>query len=189
VWVRLEQLPLTLNGKVDRSALPALRPQMAEGASASAAPEGETEHRLATIWAEVLKREHVGRTENFFALGGNSLLAIRLLGKIAKQFGVKLSLRTLFEHPTIADLARALNPAHPLEEPLTLIWADVLKREQVKSDDNFFALGGHSLLAIRLLGRISKEFGVRLALRTLFEHPTIAELAPAIDAARAAVAG
>ncbi|HTK49573.1 MAG TPA: phosphopantetheine-binding protein, partial [Gemmatimonadaceae bacterium] len=63
--------------------------------------------------------------------------------------------------------------------------AEVLKREPIGVTDNFLALGGHSLLAIRVLGRISKTFGVRLPLRTLFETPTIEALAAAIDRARA----
>jgi acyl carrier protein len=64
----------------------------------------------------------------------------------------------------------------------------VLKREQIGVTDNFIALGGHSLLAIRVLGRISKTFGVRLPLRTLFDAPTIEQLAPRIEAERAPAA-
>jgi len=71
------------------------------------------------------------------------------------------------------------------ETQLATIWQEVLKREQVGVTDNFLALGGHSLLAIRVLGRISKAFGVRLPLRALFETPTIEALAKAIDLARA----
>jgi acyl-coenzyme A synthetase/AMP-(fatty) acid ligase/acyl carrier protein len=104
VWVRLNALPLNANGKVDRRVLPA--PPGGETAVVpDGAPRSETERRLAAIWAEVLKREHIGIHENFFALGGHSLLAIRLLGRIAKAFGPKLPLRMLFEHPTVAALA------------------------------------------------------------------------------------
>ena len=72
-------------------------------------------------------------------------------------------------------------PRNDTEAKLAVIWAEVLKREQVGVTDNFLALGGHSLLAIRVLGKISKTFGVRLALRALFESPTIERLAAAID--------
>ncbi|MEP6619264.1 MAG: amino acid adenylation domain-containing protein [bacterium] len=99
----LESLPLTSNGKIDMRALPA--PEGSAAAQDSyVAPTTETETKLATIWAEVLKRERVGLTDNFLALGGHSLLAIRVLGKISRTFGVRLPLRTLFDAPTIAQL-------------------------------------------------------------------------------------
>jgi acyl carrier protein len=146
-------------------------------------PGSATEQKLASLWAEVLKRDRVGLREDFFALGGHSLLAIRLLGRIAKAFGARLPLRTLFDNPTVARLAEVLEPAHPAEAPLAAIWCEVLKREQVGRRENFFTLGGHSLLAIRLLGKIAKQFGVRLPLRALFDHPTVAELAPLVGVA------
>jgi acyl carrier protein len=77
-------------------------------------------------------------------------------------------------------------PRTETETKLAAIWAEVLKRERIGVTDNFLALGGHSLLAIRVLGRISKTFGVRLPLRALFETPTVEALALAIDATRAA---
>lgn len=102
-WVHLDSLPLNANGKVDRRALPA--PDTAEAPEQSEAPRNELEASLAALWSEVLKRERVGRDQNFFALGGHSLLAIRLLGRIAKQFGVRLALRNLFDNPSVAALA------------------------------------------------------------------------------------
>ncbi len=108
--VLLDALPLTANGKVDRAKLPA------PGGDASAestfvAPRTTTETRLAAIWSDVLKREQIGITDNFLALGGHSLLAIRLLGKISKTFGVRLPLRTLFEQPTVEQIAAVLDRA------------------------------------------------------------------------------
>ncbi len=107
VWVPHDALPLTPNGKIDRAALPA--PTTAPATIASdGAPRTDIERRLAALWAEILKKDAVGRDDNFVTLGGHSLLAIRLLGKIAKQWNVRLALRTLFEHPTIAALASVL---------------------------------------------------------------------------------
>jgi amino acid adenylation domain-containing protein len=101
----LETMPLTANGKIDKRALPA--PDDAGNAADSyAAPRNETEQTLATIWQEVLKKERVGINDNFLELGGHSLLAIRVLGKISKAFGVRLALRTLFDSPTVAQLAQ-----------------------------------------------------------------------------------
>jgi acyl-coenzyme A synthetase/AMP-(fatty) acid ligase/acyl carrier protein len=108
--VLLDALPLTANGKVDRAALPGVH-----GAAAAtpsfAEPETDTQRQLAAIWAEVLKKERVGRTDNFLALGGHSLLEIRALGKISKSFGVRLPLRTLFEASTLEQLAEAVERA------------------------------------------------------------------------------
>jgi acyl carrier protein len=76
-------------------------------------------------------------------------------------------------------------PETDTQKRLAAIWAEVLKKERVGLGDNFMALGGHSLLAIRALGKISKSFGVRLPLRTLFEASTLEQLADAVDRVRA----
>jgi acyl carrier protein len=75
-------------------------------------------------------------------------------------------------------------PRTETETKLAAIWSEVLKRDQIGATDNFLALGGHSLLAIRVLGKISKTFGVRLPLRTLFDAPTVDALALCIEAQR-----
>ncbi len=100
----LDELPLTANGKVDRTKLPA-PPGEAGAAPEFVAPRTPAETQLAGIWADALKRERVGVTDNFLALGGHSLLAIRVLGKISKVFGVRMPLRTLFDAPTVEQLA------------------------------------------------------------------------------------
>lgn len=87
---------------------------------------------------------------------------------------------------TGSQTSQSVAPRNEIEEQLCAIWCDVLKKDSVGVTDNFLALGGHSLLAIRVLGKISKTFGVRLPLRTLFETPTVEALAQAIAGARAA---
>jgi len=77
-------------------------------------------------------------------------------------------------------------PRTPLETQLASIWADALKKERIGVTDTFFDLGGHSLLAIRILGRLSKELGVRLPLRALFEAPTVEKLAAVVAGQQAA---
>jgi len=84
--------------------------------------------------------------------------------------------------------AESVAPRNEIEAQLCAIWSDVLKKDTVGVTDNFLSLGGHSLLAIRVLGKISKAFGVRLPLRTLFETPTVEALAAAITTARAGAA-
>ncbi len=102
--VLLDAIPLTSNGKVDKGALPSPDASSAP-VDTYVAPRTETERTLVDIWQDVLKKERIGMSESFLELGGHSLLAIRVLGKISKALGVRLSLRALFDSPTVAELA------------------------------------------------------------------------------------
>ena len=106
-FMRLEALPLTPNGKLDRNALPAPEGE-AFGARDYEAPVTNMEQMLADIWAEVLKVERVGRRDNFFDLGGHSLTAVRLLGRIEEEFGRRYDLSLLFKAPTIGDFVKEI---------------------------------------------------------------------------------
>jgi amino acid adenylation domain-containing protein len=110
-FVTMPALPLTANGKVDRKALPA--PAAAQAATADhVAPGTETERLLAEIWARVLRVERVGVRDNFFTLGGDSILGIQVIAR-ANQAGLRLSPKDLFRHQTIAELAEVAEPAAP----------------------------------------------------------------------------
>ena len=104
-WVQLEALPLTANGKVDRRALPDPDSQRPELSSAYIAPRTSVEREIAEVWQEVLGLEAVGVDDNFFDLGGHSLHALRVHGKLCAKFGNELSLVQLFQFPTISALA------------------------------------------------------------------------------------
>ncbi|MES2295469.1 MAG: amino acid adenylation domain-containing protein [Pseudomonadota bacterium] len=106
-FVMLDELPLSANGKVERTLLPA--PDMRRGASEYAAPASATEQALAAMWATVLTVERVGVHDNFFSLGGHSLLATQLVAKIRTGFAVELPLRALFESPTVGALATCID--------------------------------------------------------------------------------
>lgn len=103
--VRLQALPLTTNGKVDRGALPALGADSAARDGGLEAPRTLIEERLGGIVAALLKLEQVGMEENFFLLGGHSLLGAQLLARVNDVFGVAIPLRTLFDIPTISGLS------------------------------------------------------------------------------------
>src|SRR5437764_4131178 len=115
-YVRLQSLPLTGNGKLDRKALPAPDTD-AYAVRAYEAPMGEAERRLAEIWAEVLKVERVGRHDNFFDLGGHSLLAVRMVSHVRQVLGVEAAIRDLFARPVLVDFARDLEGAAPSRRP------------------------------------------------------------------------
>ncbi len=108
-FVVLDALPLTPNGKVDRRALPA--PDQTRSQQDFVAPSTPVEELLARLWAEVLGIESAGMHDNFFALGGHSLLGTRLISRVRESFGVELPVRTLFEAPTIRDLAGHIEAA------------------------------------------------------------------------------
>ena len=114
-FVVLESLPLTANGKLDRRALPA--PE--QGAYVSReyeAPQGEVEEILAGIWQGLLRVERVGRQDNFFELGGHSLYLISLNEKVTERLRVKLSVPTMFQYPTIEQLAQVIESLQLIAE-------------------------------------------------------------------------
>lgn len=110
LFIELAEMPLSPNGKIDRKALP--KPKAREGLEAYQAPEGLIENKLATIWKELLHVERVGRGDNFFHLGGHSLIATRLISKIRQSEAVELPLRAVFEHPVLMDLAEVIEKGY-----------------------------------------------------------------------------
>ncbi|WP_268870506.1 non-ribosomal peptide synthetase [Methylocaldum szegediense] len=110
LFLTLERMPLTPNGKIDRKALP--EPEACSlGEHHDVPPRNPAEERLADIWKEVLGIERVGITDNFFDLGGHSLLAVQVLSRVRAVFGIDLALRSLFEAPTVARLALLVEEA------------------------------------------------------------------------------
>ncbi|MYW16929.1 hypothetical protein GT039_15355, partial [Streptomyces sp. SID2955] len=119
VFVPLDRLPLTANGKTDRRALPAPGPaQAADGPRT--APRTDTERRIARIWADVLGIEEVGADDNFFALGGDSILSMQVVSRLRRD-GLHVATRDLFTHQTVAELATVVRaaPRRPGEGPVT----------------------------------------------------------------------
>ncbi len=119
-FVQLDELPLNPAGKLDRKALP--EPGLESVVSrAYEAPVGEVEMLMAGIWAEVLKLARVGRHDHFFELGGHSLLAVNLVARMRKA-GLEVDARTLFSHPTLAQLAaQTATQVERVEVPQTAI--------------------------------------------------------------------
>jgi amino acid adenylation domain-containing protein/non-ribosomal peptide synthase protein (TIGR01720 family) len=120
-FVVLESLPLTVNGKVDRRALPAPESVRSESDTASVAPRTSVEKTLARIWADVLRLPHVGVNDNFFELGGDSILSLQIVAR-AHQAGLGLAPRHLFQHQSISELAAVadLAPAISAEQGMVV---------------------------------------------------------------------
>jgi len=120
-FVVMDALPLTLNGKLDRRALPEPGKSRPDLDAPFVAPRTPVEEQLAQIWAEVLDLDQVGIHDNFLDLGGNSLMATQVISRVRDAFQVELPLRSLFETPTVADLAVAIVQTQADEETARLL--------------------------------------------------------------------
>jgi amino acid adenylation domain-containing protein/non-ribosomal peptide synthase protein (TIGR01720 family) len=109
-FVPLDALPLSANGKLDRRALPPPEEERPELEQVFVAPRTRVEERLAVLWAAALRLDHVGVHDNFFALGGDSILSIQIIARAAQE-GIQITPRQMFQHQTIAELAAAAGTA------------------------------------------------------------------------------
>lgn len=174
-YVELDQLPRLGNGKVDRHALPIPAPQQPH-ATPQAAPRDAVEAQLLDLWCKVLGKASLSIHDDFFALGGDSILALQLIAA-ARKAQLKFTPKHFFAHPTVAQLAATLDtPTKQLESQLTALWQEVLQREAVSRQDDFFALGGDSIIALQLIAKARKQ-GLRFTPKEFFAHPCIAALA------------
>lgn len=161
-FVAIAHIPLTPNGKVDRRTLP-IPDQRPELETPFVAPRNAIEIKLAQIWSEVLGIGSIGINDNFFDLGGNSLLAVRLFTQIEQKFGQKLPLATLFQSPTIEELASLLIQANT-----SVSWSSLVKMQPGSSAKRplflIHALGGNVVgyqTLVRYLGKEQPVYGLQ----------------------------
>ena len=105
----LPALPLSSNGKVDRNALPLPETGSQEPEETFVAPRDAREQQLAQVWSEVLRVNPISIHDNFFDLGGHSLLIMQVLSRLRERFGFQMTVREVFERPTIAEIAELFN--------------------------------------------------------------------------------
>ena len=129
-FITLETMPLTLNGKINRRALPAFNSDSRQLETDFVAPRTPTEELLTGIWAEVLGIEQVGVHDNFFDLGGHSLLATKVVSRVRETFSVELPVHRLFEFPTIVDLAKSLESARQVENQIQRLKIEPVSRSE-----------------------------------------------------------
>jgi amino acid adenylation domain-containing protein len=137
----LPKLPLTPNGKIDRKALPEPEGLRAAPSAAFAPAQSDTERRIAGIWRDILRVEQVGLNDNFFDLGGHSLLMVRAQAKIASVFGKEVPVLQLFQYPTIGALAKLLG-----ESPRERMACDKI-RDRARLQRQAFSWGARAEVA------------------------------------------
>ncbi|HEY6247691.1 MAG TPA: amino acid adenylation domain-containing protein, partial [Pyrinomonadaceae bacterium] len=131
-FIFLKSMPLTKNGKIDRASLPAPDESRPDLQRLFVAPRTAVEKELAGIWAEFLKLDEVGVEDNFFELGGHSLLATQVVARMRKTFNCEIRLRSLFELPTIAQLAEQIGDSTATETERLLAEIEKLSDEEVE---------------------------------------------------------
>jgi amino acid adenylation domain-containing protein len=187
-FVHMDTLPVNPNGKLDRRALPAPDAD-AFAAAAYEAPLGEMEEALAAIWSELLGAERVGRRDDFFALGGYSLLAVRVISRVREALGVEAEIRDLFVRPVLADFAAGLRTAAraeataiaPVERsgPLALSFAQqrLWFIEQMKGVGAAY----HIPTRLRLRGDLDRGALVRALDRIVARHEALRTTFPTVN--------
>ncbi len=184
----LESLPRLRNGKVDRASLPVPGTPRTGVAAAPGDEWTDLERAIAEIWKATLNKEAVGRDDNFFKIGGDSLSIVRVYNRVRDITETQLAITDLFKHPTVSSLARFIQPEPPaepgwteLEQAIAEIWKATLNKEAVGRGDNFFKIGGDSLSIVRVYNRVRDITDTQLAITDLFKHPTISSLARFIE--------
>ena len=166
----LEKLPLTVNGKVDRAALPVPEADESAGHDPDSDDWLPLERDLARIWASALSIPRLGIDDHFFELGGHSLLALRLVRRIQDELQIEVPIRFFFEHPTVRSMAARLEKSRQVETPASSVWRYLVPL-QLKGDRRplFLFPGGigterEFLVFARLAGFIGDDqpiFGLR----------------------------
>jgi amino acid adenylation domain-containing protein len=134
-FVAVDEFPMLPNGKLDTAALPSPRAGLSGVTNDHVPARTPVEERLCAWWAELLGRERVGVTDDFYAMGGHSLLAVRLLSRIREYFGVELPVRRFLELTTVADYARAVLAARPADAAGREIPGRVVVGQPVRPSD------------------------------------------------------
>ncbi len=163
LFVQLEDLPLTASGKVDRAALPAPEGIVQAAQTRYVAPRTLTEEKLARIWADVLRVSQVGIDQDFFALGGHSLLGVQLTAQVTTHFQVELPLRSLFEGSSVAAMAEHIERLQENKRDRSVStrtpWSPLVPIQPSGHKSPFFCVhpGGGSVLRYAELARFLPE--------------------------------
>ncbi|MFK8059235.1 MAG: condensation domain-containing protein [Polaribacter sp.] len=177
-FISVAAIPLLPNGKINRDKIQKLETKTSNVKTKTNTIANTIEQKLVNIWEEILGFSPVHKDDNFFEIGGDSILSIQIIAKARKE-GLILKANDLFEHQTIEELSNfvqtEITEENSSEEILLKIWEETLGFAPIHKDDNFFEIGGDSILSIQIIAKARKE-GLVLKANDLFEHQTIAEL-------------
>jgi thioesterase domain-containing protein/aryl carrier-like protein len=179
LFVRLRAIPLSANGKLDLKLLPKPAAENLLRQRATRTDLTPVEKKLLATVRAIIGNDAVEIEDNYLLAGGHSLLGMQLITRIRNTFGVDLSLRQLYEAPIVERLAVAIQ-TQLHQKQILAIWTDLLERNHIGLDENFFTAGGSSAMARALQERIAKEFGRTVSVNQLLQNPTVrqhAELA------------
>jgi amino acid adenylation domain-containing protein/non-ribosomal peptide synthase protein (TIGR01720 family)/FkbM family methyltransferase len=188
-FLMMKTLPLTINGRIDRKALAAMKLNAADSGLAVAGKGTPYEEMLSDIWAGLFGIDEVGREDNFFEMGGHSLLATQLMSRVREAFKVEISLKDLFEEPTINGLARKIEEAMRAREkeqapplvrvsresrrgmrfPLSFAQQRLWFLDQLVPDNPFYNVPG----GVRLEGRLDFEVLERVINEIVRRHEVL----------------
>ncbi|BAI74126.1 polyketide synthase (plasmid) [Azospirillum sp. B510] len=176
----------------------------AAAAAIPAEADGDVESVLAAIWRSLLEADAIGPEDDFFDLGGDSLMQVQLQNAVRDRLGYELDFSDVYDHPTLAALAafivaergRTAGATLCLKEAdgtetergLAEIWSRLLGTDAVSRLDDFFDLGGDSLMHVQLENAVRERFGVGLSMEDVYDDPTLTAVAARIAAAAIAAA-
>jgi len=131
VFQFIPEMPLTQSGKIDRNSLPNLTTLKRNVANKYSEPETSFEQRISEIWSDVLQIDHIGVDDNFFDLGGNSILSVELMARVNTQLNFNIPLVKLFQYPTISDFASFINSSNDNNEQSEIDSRAAMRRRAV----------------------------------------------------------
>lgn len=181
--IAVASMPLLPNGKIDRKQLLKIAKPVEKYFTdkikrVSENSISKTEEVLIAIWEETLGFSPISKDDNFFEIGGDSILSIQIIAK-ARKANIILKANAVFEYQTITELAlfakQTIEHDISVEEKLLKIWEETLGFSPIHRDDNFFEIGGDSILSIQIIAKARKE-GLILKANDLFENQTVGEL-------------
>ncbi|PQJ44593.1 hypothetical protein BTO01_29150 [Vibrio jasicida] len=175
-WLRVNALPKTVNGKLDRKALSRVFTSEVVKTEPSNRHYDTVLAKLMTLWGNLLELTTFSPDADFFDLGGHSLLLMKLKSQLEQQFFVTISDSEFLDHSNARALSTLIESKRSDLNQLKKIWCSILDINDIGDHDDFFDLGGYSLLLMKMKLEIEKEFGIKVSDEELYKFSELSEL-------------